>query len=292
MLNKIKLFSESVFFSVMYTIINRLRTKGLLSKSVDYPDVVISLTSYGVRLRTVYLTLESLLSQSKSCGGIVLYLSTQDIKREDLPQSLKRLTYRGVKIKFVEENLRSYKKLHYALQDFPKSKIITVDDDIIYPRKWLEKIVDASNDFPNDIIFYRGHMINFDASGKLTSYNTFPQAYGESRSLLNLPTGVSGILYPQGCFHDDVLDSEKFLELAPYADDLWYKIMSMKNNTSCKLVGNESIHFAPILGTQVGSLRSTNLTENSINNDVQLRNLQEYYSIDFREYRMEGCKYD
>lgn len=280
MLNKIRFFMESIFFSVLYTVKNYLNFKPL-SRSVDYPDVVVSLTSYGTRLRTVYLTIESVLSQSRSCDKVVIYLSKEDIEPNNLPRSLKRLSQRGVIIKFVEENLRSYKKLHYALTDFPKSKIVTVDDDIIYPKDWLKSLVETSNRFPNDVVFYRGHVIKCDDSGELLSYNDFSQAYGQSRSLLNLPTGVSGVLYPQGCFHEDVLDSKTFLALAPYADDLWYKVMSLKSGTSCKLVGDHSIHFTPILGTQLNSLRRTNLSDNEINNDMQLRKLKEHYCIDF-----------
>ena len=38
-----------------------------------------------------------------------------------------------MKFKFVPENFRSHKKYYYVFREYPDHKVITVDDDLIYP---------------------------------------------------------------------------------------------------------------------------------------------------------------
>ncbi|ROO66099.1 hypothetical protein EDB69_4125 [Vibrio crassostreae] len=289
MLYKIKLLLDSIVKSIKYSITNFL-SKKIVKSSPDMDTLVVSLTTYNARLKTVFLTLESIFDQNFDNYIVVLYLSTQDVTEDKLPKSILRLKSRGLIIVFSDENIRSYKKIHYALEDYPSNSIITADDDIIYPKDWISNLNDGSVKYPGDIIFNRGHCLSFSNDGNLESYDSFPLA-NKDNLLYNLPTGVSGILYPTGCFHHDVRDKELFLELAPYADDLWYKVMSFKNGTLCRLATDKSIHFTPILGSQGTSLRSKNLSKGDINNDTQLKSLFEYYSLShLNNFSSDGLK--
>lgn len=88
---------------------------------------------------------------------VVLYLSHEEFPKglEDLPRSLIRLHKRGVDINFTCENIRSYKKLHYALSDFPELPVITADDDVLYPSRWVNDFMESHKLFHDDILFAR-----------------------------------------------------------------------------------------------------------------------------------------
>lgn len=92
-------------------------------------NLVISFTSFPLRISRVWMTVESLLRQTCKPSAIVLYLSKIQFPGEydDMPASLLRLRNRGLDIRFVEDDLRSHKKYFYAFRDFPGCSIITID---------------------------------------------------------------------------------------------------------------------------------------------------------------------
>ncbi|HCH2615921.1 TPA: hypothetical protein NKS80_001463 [Vibrio parahaemolyticus] len=283
MSHKIKMLVESVLYTFYYFLVNLFSCKSRKSKSTK---VVVSLTTYPKRISTVFLTIESIFNQDVNEDYIVvLYLSKEEFKGTALPSSLIRLQNRGLVIKFVDGNIKSYKKLHYAIIKYLYfgSKIITADDDILYPNSWLRKLLETSNENPGCVCYYRGREIKFNNEGKILTYNSLPLANSKSNRMMTIPTGVSGILYPPYSLHEDVLKKDIFLDLAPNADDLWYKTMSLMKGTECVMVTDKSVHFPPILGTQITSLRSTNLCLSSdvINNDTQLGKLVDFYKINF-----------
>ncbi|PSV46992.1 hypothetical protein [Photobacterium sp. GB-36] len=281
MINKIYLLFISLFNMLRFFILNRVSNRRI--NNLDY-KVIVSLTCFPARIDQVYYTIESLFFQrSKVNYDIRLYLSNDEFKNNEIPNSLKRLKKRGLKIFFVDDNLKSYKKLVYAygLENIP---VITVDDDIFYPSYWINTIYDGHQNKPCDIIYLRGREIIFNGDD-LKLYHEYPQAKGFEESYLTIPTGVSGILYPPNSLFDDWDNKDKFMTLAPSADDLWFKIMSLKKGTKCFLANNISIHFPPVLGTQSVSLRKLNVKNKLSPNDVQLRNLLKYYDLDFNNYR-------
>ncbi|MBF4280368.1 hypothetical protein EAY27_25125, partial [Vibrio anguillarum] len=237
------------------------------------------------RINKVFYTIESLFNQSFDYNySIVLYLSKDEFSSYlDIPHSIRKLVNRGLVVKFVSDNIRSYKKLHYAYQEFKYIPIVTVDDDIFYPRNWLSKIYSSHIENEDDIIYMRGREITFN-NNNIDFYNYMPQAKGYSRSFLSIPTGVSGILYPPNSLHADFSNVDIFMSLSPTADDLWYKIMTLKNNKRCFLANGFSIHYPPVLGTQSISLRKINLSDGKSNNDIQFDALLKHYNINLRDY--------
>lgn len=238
---------------------------------------VISLTTYNKRIDIVYLTIESIFNQCTSYSySVHLYVCNEDIPN-GIPESLLRLQERGLKIYIVDENIRSYKKLYFCYKDNKNKNIITIDDDVFYPKWWLNRLISDHIDNPDTIIAYRGHMIKFDREGEIYPYSKFisnEELNNKSYRTL-IPTGVSGVLYPVGSLVN--LDSTKdiFLKYAPTADDFWFKFLTLRNGYKSKLVFNKNIHFITIPDTQKDSLRNINLDGNE--NDVQLANLLELY---------------
>ena len=95
-------------------------------------------------------------------------------------------------------------------------------------------------------------------------------------------------MYPPGSFYKDITDSTLFMEIAPYADDIWLWAMCVLNNKKIKVVKepNETIVVNPkreLNKTDDGTLYKYNGLGG---NDIQFRNLIKKYPqiIDIIEY--------
>ncbi|WP_296865269.1 hypothetical protein [uncultured Methanobrevibacter sp.] len=106
--------------------------------------IVVTLTSYKKRIRSVVDTLISLKNQSKQAYKIVLNLATDEFpkKEKELPDSL--LNFKEdcptFEIFWVKENVTFFKKLIPTLKRYPNDIVITTDDDIIYPEDFIESL--------------------------------------------------------------------------------------------------------------------------------------------------------
>jgi hypothetical protein len=123
-------------------ILNRLKNFILrgsaINKGCRDRKLIVSLTTYHKRLSTVNLTIETLMHQSVKPNAIILWISSHDLQGNKLPQKLLRLQRRGLRIEIVSENINSYKKLIYALGQYKACDIITCDDDVFYPYRFIE----------------------------------------------------------------------------------------------------------------------------------------------------------
>ncbi len=204
----------------------------------DLPQqLVVSLTTFDKRIDDAHLTIESLFQQSLKADRIVLWLSREEFEPGDVPQALRNLERRGLTIAFCDEDLGPYKKFYYAVQHYPDSLLVTVDDDVIYPPDLLDKLYRAWLREPRTVHCHRAHRIGLDDSGRLLSYERWDKNIGDTRtSMLVMPTGIGGVLYFPGCFHAELLNKQLFMQLAPRADDIWLKAMTLLQGVPSKKV--------------------------------------------------------
>ncbi|MFG0875489.1 hypothetical protein ACF8QD_17700 [Aeromonas media] len=277
-INKVFLGLRSVFCSL--NVMLKFRTIKVMEQLNKDSDYIVSITTFPPRIKHVELTIKSILLQSVKPAKIILYLSDSQFRYEILPNSLKRLEKYGLTIKFVKGDIRSYKKLFYAKAEYPLMHIITADDDVCYPIDWLEKIIDTARKYPDDIIFYRGHLM-VDESGIILPYKEMlnKKTDGIKTSLFFLPTGVCGILYPPGSMHSDWSDINKIGKLAPTADDIWFKAMTLLENKKCTRVYDYNVLFPPVLGSQKFSLKKINVDSEGFNNDKQIDMVFTHYGL-------------
>jgi len=203
--------------------------------STNSPQYIVSLTSYGERLTaTAPYAIATIFQQTIQPDRIILWVAYED--KEKIPQIMEKLTEKGLEIRFCED-IKSYKKLIPAIKSFPDDYIITADDDVFYPKNWLEQLLAEHKKKPNKIICHRAKEINVDENHNLLSYNCWNFCIKECESLF--PTGVGGILYPPKCFHKNITNKELFMKFAPYADDIWFWAMAVINK---EYFGDENPH--------------------------------------------------
>lgn len=222
------------------------------------PDVAVA--THGTRVRSAFLTIESITRGEYQPGRIYLYIDVKDFE-SGIPRSLKRLAARGLEIVPVSEHYGPHTKYYPYIStadDAGSTALVTADDDILYPRFWLSKLAQSSKENPRCIVAFRAKRLGFDSVGRLLGYREWAEVNDIEGSIANFATGVSGVLYPR-----EFLDSlrgagDDFLRVAPKADDIWLHVQAVRSATKVKQVEPTAVHFPVIPFTQTIALWRVN----------------------------------
>lgn len=283
MIKKIKIINN-VFIGYLYKLGYLLRLKKIKKLSpINNSNIIVSLTSYGRRVdKVVYYTLISILNQTVQPDKIILWLDKNKWNENNIPKKLLRLINKGIEIRYCED-IKSYTKLIPTLKIYPNSIIITLDDDIIYKKNILEKLINTNKKYPEKIIT---NLCRFPISidnEKFLPYKQWISPYHLPKEFKYiLPLGVSGVLYPPGSLYKEVSNYELAKKLSPFADDLWFWIMAKLQHTNHIVISqNESIGYAFDDLYQYFHKGSALTHSNSgLNrNDDQLKAIMEYYYL-------------
>lgn len=251
------------------------RSSGINSKTRNL-KFIVSLTTYPPRLNTVFLAIESLLNQDLKPDKIILWLSTMEISPSDLPRSLLRLQVRGLEIRWVDENVKSYKKLIYSIVEFSDYHIVTADDDFMYHRWFLRGLYESYQKYPNCISAYRCLLMSRTADKQFSPYNTWQFVTYQTPSYDIFPTSGGGVWYPMGTLNQKITD-KLFMQLSPSSDDIWFKAMSLLNQTKSVMAKSHVVEF-PLI-TLNNSQKERLWQQNKTNNDKQLKAVFDYFKL-------------
>ena len=206
------------------------------TQKTQSPRVIVSLTSFPARIRTTHKVITTLLTQSLKPDMLILWLSQKDfpLQEKELPNELLKLTRNGLSIRWCED-LGSYKKLIPALKEYPEDIIVTAEDNILYPENWLELLY---NSYKKELgMFVHCHMgtklfcPNDEWHSIFAGRSIYPQP-----SYLHIQEGLGGCLYPPHVLHTDVLKTNLLKELALSNDDIWFWLMTIRNNIKIKVI--------------------------------------------------------
>lgn len=236
-------------------------------------EIIISLTSYPLRIHYVNDVLKSLLEQETTLPfKIVLVLSLVEFPQQlnNLPQDLlDTLSKNSNKIEIIwyEKNIRSHKKLIPTLKKYPHNPILIIDDDIIRLPGYVQRFINDHKKYPNDIIC--GTFMYF-----INDKNEFTRFTGQkgvaSGCFNNIPNmvfrfsrpanGCGGVLYPPNTFTDErFFDEEQLSEICPYSDESWqfmFNILENRNLRQLSVVYDNSEGVLP--GSQATGLYKKN----------------------------------
>ena len=255
--------------------------------------IVVSLTTYPARIGTVNQVVESIMRQSLPPDQIVLWLSRMDFPEDvKLPDSLDYAIAGGLRIEYVDEDLKPHKKYYYAVQKFPEDIIITIDDDAIYPCNLIEELYNTYKRFPDCVVATRVRKIGVSENRDLLPYDQWENTMGvvNRPSYMLLPIGLGGVLYPPHCFHRAVLDRNAICALCLKADDVWLKFMELLNHV--RVVSTRPIMMRPeyVKGSQETSLWSSNKLREG--NDVQINAILRYCNAIAGDGYIENMLYE
>lgn len=269
-------FWISYCYVLKYRLYHAVRRQSGVNTQLRKLQLIVSLTSYPRRIDSVFLTIESLLNQTLKPDKIILWLSTAEITPNDLPDKLRTLKSRGLDIRFVDENIKSYKKLIYAFEEFSDYHIVTCDDDILCPNWFLQGLYESYQIHPQAISTYRCRVMSKLSADALSPYLCWPFANNRTPSYNIFPNGGGGTWYPPNSLAPDITN-RLFMKLAPTGDDIWFKAMSLLAKTESVVAKSRSIDFPYIYiqHAQAETLWQKNIYEN----DSQVKAVFDHFNL-------------
>ena len=197
--------------------------------------VIISLTTIPVGIPNAICAIQSILNGRVLPDKIVLYLTAEQFPNNELPCELHDFMDKNpiLEVRLYEVNIRSYTKLIPALSDFPNDIIVTIDDDIIYHKSMLKKLLIMHKIFPKAVIGHRIRCIKIGVPYKKWKRYKYHRFFtnGFRPKYSNFQTGVGGVLYPPNCLKKEMLDSSIYMKIAPTVDDVWFWAAAVANGT-------------------------------------------------------------
>lgn len=242
----------------------------------DNSEIIVSLTSFPERINTVWMTIVSLMNQTKKPKKILLWLSKEQFTNRKLPSRLENLIEYGLDIRWCDD-LKPHKKYYYTMQEYYNKCIVIADDDIFYPENHLEILWVNYLKHPECIIANKTHRIEYDSEEKFLKYNNWSNCIRENPSFLLVPIGCNGVLYPPGILPNMVFNKNYILDNVLYTDDLWLKVCALNSKIktySCRI--NELVYFDVIKASKVSLWKSNTLGINR--NDIVWEKLMNDYS--------------
>lgn len=242
--------------------------------------IIVSLTSFPGRINEVWICIESLMRQTFKPDAIELWLSLKQFPDRVIPQKLQRYEQRGLRINWVEDDIRSYKKYYYSIQAHPDACIVTVDDDVYYPSDMLQNLITLHERFPRCVCANRVHLIQYGKNGEIKPYRKWKHNYG-CKKPTPLPrlfvTGIGGVLYPPLSLDSMVMDIAKAREICPMADDVWLNFSAYRKSTLIVGSGKYNKDFINVGQTQKEKLVAQNVMSGG--NDKQIEAVIKYLNI-------------
>jgi len=244
--------------------VNKESQHSILSKT----GPVVSLTTFGERVHSVFYTIESIGCGDQLPSRLTLWLNDDQFKHP-LPDSLTRLVARGLDIRPCVDH-GPHKKYLPEVQAYPDldTPFVTADDDTLYPRFWLKKLFEAYQSNPSNIYCFRAHQIRLKSDATFENYKNWGKCLSKEPSHLHFSTGDCGVLFPPKM--RTILNEAglNFIEKCPKADDIWLNRNAFSAGVPVSQVVLVSKRFYEVPGTRGGALAQYNNGQGG--NDKQL----------------------
>ena len=200
---------------------------------------VVSMTSHGRRVRFAHLAIESIGRGSLRPSRLVLWLDPDDPRAGRPTPALRRLTTRGLEIRNAPDHIGPHTKYYpqVVLAEDSELPLVTADDDMMHPRRWLRTLVDAAAATPGAVVAHRARRVRLTASGRLAPYATWEAAAPTDDDARTIGLGVGGVLYPPSFLPHIRSAGTRFMAVAPRADDIWLHALAVRAGFTVVPVG-------------------------------------------------------
>jgi glycosyltransferase involved in cell wall biosynthesis len=223
------------------------------------------MTTYGRRLRTVYIALESIARGKVLPSRIVLWIDDRKLF-DNLPASIERLVQRGLEVKLCD-NFGPHTKYYpyVASQETFKDALVIADDDQIYPRWWLARLVEAYRESPHVINCHWAVVMGVGMG--IAKYQTWKRNGYNKPTFAQMALGTSGVIYPPKLLAVFKAQGNVFRDCCPKADDVWLHVQGLRAGYKTRQIRNSRLYSLQIIGSQRFALAREN---DSGGNDRQI----------------------
>lgn len=236
-------------------------------KKYNNEKVIVSLTSHDLRLKTATMAIFSILNGTEKSIHIALTLFKDDAN--NLPSELKLLIDKNlIEIIIANENLKPHLKYYYAMKKYKTIPIITIDDDCIYPKDFVESLLDVYSKHKNSVCARRVHEIPPTKNVPYLKWH-FQISDNSIPAYRKFVTGVGGVLYPPNILDIDNIDLDE-LKTALCQDDVFLKAIENRKNIDIQIVPCAQKHPYPIQTRETMSTALSNTNVISNRNDYYL----------------------
>ena len=260
---------------------NFFKVNDVTQDKIDYVNgkkqlVIVSMTTIPKRKQRLMDNLPALLNQTYRYDKLIINiddnLSEEDYKWYD---ELKQLDSR-IEINKAEAKWRSCNKLLPTLKKYPHDIIITLDDDVYYPKDSVRYLVEEHMKHPQCVIAHEINpiLVSEDYVTYLNGYDTKLMQVEWGKYLSNCA------LFPPYTFDGtDLYDYDKMMDCTNGThDELWFWVQSTLNGVQC--VGLNYVRsFAPEMLQQYQEgeycLSAFNNTESKI--DEYMKKINKMY---------------
>ena len=281
--SKISLLFANIILPIWFKLFPGDKAYVKRSNAYQQKNVVVCLTTFPARINKLWLVIECILRQTMIPRRIVLYLSKEQFPDiNSLPVSVVKYTKTCLDIRLVEGDMKSHKKYWYAINDFSENPIITIDDDIIYSSRTIERLLQGAKRFPNSVLALYCHPIQRNDDGTLKPYSEWVGNITINKPEKDIFFGSGGGTYfPVGSLKGANQSFEIIKVICPFADDIWLNsFIRMNGYNVCCLSNTVSVPE-----WYINKNRKLNAINNGENqNDIQLSKirlfLKEKFQID------------
>lgn len=273
----LKIRHEVLIFKVKFSKISALKRQKCYAEHKH--QIVVSLTSFPARFHDLDLCLKSLFSQTVLPDHIILWLGCDSIN-SNYDVIFRKYMNLGLEI-FIDtkNNYKSHKKYLYAFEKYPDALIITVDDDLVYPKDMIESLLNVHMVYPDTVVARRVHRITWNSTGQINPYLLWE---GECESIRKpshslVATTGAGTLFPPGSLYKDYNNVELLQKMAPTADDIWLKFMALLQGTKVVWAKNNMKMPSSLKSAHIGELAVVNCDNGE--NDLSVKYLMSHYNL-------------
>lgn len=271
---------RSALWMAWFAVLNRISRRPAVAPT----GPVVSLTTFGARSERVHLAMESIARGRTLPSRLILWIDDDDTAATP-PPPLRRLIARGAEVKLCED-LGPHKKYFPFVRSEPlDDALVTADDDIMYPSRWLAELVAVHRREPEVVVAHVTRTIELDGD-RIAPYRTWRYSRPGVRSCRTFSVGLGGVLYPPGALQALRAVGDGFRVRAPRADDVWLHRTAVLG-TGRIVVRPDTVDLfslVPIYGGGDGGLMRTNVVGGG--NDAQIA--QTYDARDIARLRAEG----
>jgi glycosyltransferase involved in cell wall biosynthesis len=210
---------------------------------------VISLTTHGGRIHSVHIAIESIGTGDHLPSRIILWLDDKPLF-DSLPPTIRRLEARGLEVKLCQNYGPHTKYYPYVeSQETFDAPLVIADDDQIYRRDWLRKLVEAHQEYPDVVNCHWALVVAVDDE-RVASYQSWKRRGSIVPSLRQFALGVSGVIYPSAVQELLKKAGPRFQDCCPKADDVWLHAQAIRGGFKVRQVRSKERESLDIPGSQ------------------------------------------